>query len=47
METEEARVRPGQWCTGLPKSLREELAAQIERARQFWQKDREAGLAGA
>jgi integrase len=30
----------------LPKSLREELAAQIERARGFWQKDREAGLAG-
>jgi site-specific recombinase XerD len=33
-------------CTVLPKSLREELAAQIERARGFWLKDREAGLAG-
>jgi len=32
--------------TVLPKSLREELAAQIERAREFWQKDRAAGLAG-
>jgi integron integrase len=32
--------------TVLPKSLREELAAQIERARGFWQKDRDEGLAG-
>jgi hypothetical protein len=32
--------------TVLPKSLKEELAAQVERAREFWQKDREAGLAG-
>jgi site-specific recombinase XerD len=32
--------------TVLPKSLREEVARQIERAREMWQKDREAGLAG-
>ena len=32
--------------TVLPKSLREEVARQIERARELWQKDREAGLAG-
>ena len=30
----------------LPKSLREDLAAQVERAREVWQRDREAGLAG-
>ncbi len=33
-------------CTVLPKSLGEELARQIERARELWQTDREAGLAG-
>ncbi len=33
-------------CTVLPKSLREELAEQIERARKIWQLDRDAGLAG-
>jgi site-specific recombinase XerD len=33
-------------CTVLPKSLRVELAGQIERARGVWQQDREAGLAG-
>ena len=32
--------------TVLPKSLREELARQIESAREMWQNDREAGLAG-
>ena len=32
--------------TVLPKSLREELARQIERAREIWQGDREAGHAG-
>ena len=32
--------------TVLPKSLREEVAMQIERARKVWQGDREAGLAG-
>lgn len=32
--------------TVLPKSLREEVARQLERAREVWQKDREAGLAG-
>jgi integron integrase len=32
--------------TVLPKSLREEVARQIESAREVWQKDREAGLAG-
>ena len=32
--------------TVLPRSLREELAGQVERAREFWRKDREAGLAG-
>ena len=32
--------------TVLPKSLREEVARQIERAREVWQGDREAGLAG-
>ena len=32
--------------TVLPKSLREELAKQIERARELWRGDREAGLAG-
>jgi site-specific recombinase XerD len=32
--------------TVLPKSLREEVAMQIERAREVWQGDREAGLAG-
>jgi site-specific recombinase XerD len=32
--------------TVLPKSLRREIAMQIERAREVWQGDREAGLAG-
>ena len=32
--------------TVLPKSLREELSEQIERAREMWKGDREAGLAG-
>jgi integron integrase len=32
--------------TVLPKSLREEVARQIERAREAWQGDREAGMAG-
>jgi integron integrase len=32
--------------TVLPKSLREEVARQIERAREVWTGDREAGLAG-
>ncbi|MEX2579160.1 MAG: integron integrase [Verrucomicrobiales bacterium] len=32
--------------TMLPKTLRDELAGQIEKARAVWQKDREAGLAG-
>jgi integrase len=32
--------------TVLPKSLREEVAKQIERARVIWKGDREAGLAG-
>ena len=32
--------------TVLPQSLREELAKQIERAREVWKGDREAGLAG-
>ena len=32
--------------TVLPKSLREEVAKQIELARKVWQGDREAGLAG-
>ena len=32
--------------TVLPKSLREEVAGQIERARELWKGDREAGLAG-
>ena len=32
--------------TVLPKSLREEVARQIESAREVWQNDREAGLAG-
>ena len=32
--------------TVLPKSLREQLAEQIEKAREIWRKDREAGLAG-
>lgn len=30
----------------LPRSLREEVARQIERAREVWQNDRAAGLAG-
>ncbi len=33
-------------CSVLPKSLREELAKQVERVRKIWQADREAGLAG-
>ncbi len=32
--------------TVLPKSLREELAGQIERAREVWQSDRKAGHGG-
>lgn len=32
--------------TVLPRRLREELAAQIERARKLWQMDRTSGLAG-
>jgi site-specific recombinase XerD len=32
--------------TVLPKSLRNEIVNQIERAREVWQGDREAGLAG-
>lgn len=32
--------------TVLPKSLREEIAEQIEKAREIWRKDREEGLAG-
>ncbi len=32
--------------TVLPKSLREAIAKQIERAREVWKADREAGLAG-
>ena len=32
--------------TVLPRSLRDELMAQIERAREPWRRDREAGLAG-
>jgi site-specific recombinase XerD len=32
--------------TVLPKRLREELAAQVEKARDVWRGDREAGLAG-
>jgi site-specific recombinase XerD len=32
--------------TVLPKSLREAIAMQIERAREVWEVDREAGLAG-
>ena len=32
--------------TVLPRSLREELAGQVVRARELWKGDREAGLAG-
>jgi site-specific recombinase XerD len=32
--------------TVLPKSLREQIAEQIEKAREVWRKDREEGLAG-
>ena len=32
--------------TVLPKSLRKEIAEQIERAREVWKGDREAGIAG-
>jgi integron integrase len=32
--------------TVLPKSLREDLAEQIEKARELWSRDRDAGLAG-
>jgi integrase len=32
--------------TVLPRSLRSEVAAQVERARELWQGDREAGLPG-
>ena len=32
--------------TVLPKSLREEVARQIESAREVWQNDQKAGLAG-
>ena len=41
-----ALARLGQCTTVLPKSLREEIAKQIERAREVWQGDRAAGLAG-
>ena len=41
-----ATSSPGQWVTVLPKRLREELAAQVERAREMWRGDRDAGLAG-
>lgn len=33
-------------CTVLPTSLRKEVAAQIELAREVWREDQEAGLAG-
>ncbi|MCB1206610.1 MAG: integron integrase [Verrucomicrobiae bacterium] len=33
-------------CTVLPRRLREELAAQIERARAVWEKDQRDGVAG-
>lgn len=33
-------------CTVLPLSLREDVKKQIERAREVWKGDREAGLAG-
>ncbi len=33
-------------CTVLPKSLVKALAAQVDRAREQWRADREAGLAG-
>jgi len=33
-------------CTVLPKSLRDEIARQIETAREVWKGDRQAGLAG-
>jgi len=32
--------------TVLPRSLKEELTEQVERARQLWQGDRNAGLSG-
>jgi hypothetical protein len=32
--------------TVLPKSLRDQIAEQIEKAREIWRKDREDGLAG-
>jgi integron integrase len=32
--------------TVLPNSVRKDLAAQVERARELWKSDREAGLAG-
>jgi integrase len=32
--------------TVLPKSLRDQIAEQIEKAREVWRKDREEGLAG-
>ena len=32
--------------TVLPKSLREQIVEQIEKAREVWRQDREAGLAG-
>ena len=32
--------------TVMPKSLREQIAEQIEKAREIWRKDREDGLAG-
>ena len=32
--------------TVLPKSLREEIAEQVERSREVWRGDREAGIAG-
>jgi hypothetical protein len=32
--------------TVLPKRLRDDIATQIERARAFWEKDREDGVSG-
>ena len=36
----------GQWVTVLPRSLREEVAKQVERAREVWRGDREEGRPG-
>jgi integrase len=37
---------PGQWVTVLPRSLREEVMKQVERAREIWRGDREEGRPG-